>query len=478
MKKYLFFFVAGVLGLYSCTVLEPEKIEPQLGTNSISIPLVSEDVSIDPATKAYLNETASDWSYVWEDGDQLGFFQYRRGMLRYQGVAEVDKRPSSVNVVYDSDFRVDDVIYSYLYQPDAEAEYGVVNDDPSELYFTIPTWQVTSSDPEVFDYSIDHSFRISNIAIDGTRSYTVSGTDAVGSVPRDATVKFKILGYNSDLLYRTSSNTSDLHIDAFGNATLKVSFDPVPSITNKEGEVVSEVKVFVDGYESDCAKFSVKTAVNVTEPTFIGKILKRPGSTQYIYSIPPTGSAYERESVISYDVTEYGLVKPYPVRNCMPCVSKGTTVTSSLVNYPEDIQSSMTMYMLGSVAEFRCYSLDENIAVGETLQAVMFSSNDGECAGLCTYNILEEGLYLENLTDTDIIAYDEDGIELRYGRDNYASLYMVLAPGTYSATVSFITDQNVYTYEMASKPFSRATRKSIYCDFSAANCTVTPIDEF
>lgn len=480
MKKYLFFIAAGVLGLCACTAIEPESIENQsTSRTTISIPMTSEDVALDPATKAYLNETSStSWSYVWEDGDQLGFFHYRNGLLRNQGMAEVDKRPTSVNVIYNAaDFKAGDAIYSYLYQPDAEAEigsFGIINDDPDNLYLQIPTFQLTTSDPETYDYTEDLSFQIGNVSTKGFSGYKIVGTsDAVGTVPNSGTLSFKIVGYDRDLVYRTGPNTSDLHIDAYGNASVTVSFDPIQSVSNMNGSTTTQVKVYVDGFEDNYAIIPVTAKATCKDAIpIIGYISdKYKASITYSYSSStPTGA------VVNLQFHDEGLVKPYPVRNCMPCVSQKTTITSSHIQHPEDIQSAMTMYMLGSVVEFRCYSLDDAVAVGETLYGVSFSSHDGECAGICNYDLRGQSLELENMTETDIIAYDLDGLTLQEGKENYVSLYMVLAPGTYSATVTFITDQNAYILDMAAKDFKRATKKAINCNL--AKFTQIPIDEY
>lgn len=481
MKKYLFFIAAGLLALYSCTALEPENIDSQMDAPAtISIPMTSEDVSIDPSTKAYLNATSStDWSFVWEDGDQLSFYQYRLGMLRNHGFAEVDKRPSSSSVIYNAaDFKAGDVIYSYLYQPEAEAElgeYGLSNSDPSNLYFQIPTFQITSSDPESYDYTEDLSFQISNVKLPDSPSYTISGSsNAQGVVPRSITIKFKIIGYNRDLVYMTGPNTSSLRIDVYGNASVKVNFDPITNYSNKKGSTKTNVKVFVKGYEDYYANIPVTVnAAGKDAIPIIGSLIGQPAKVTYSYSTTaPTGA------VINLDIHEDGLVKPYPVRNCMPCVSKKTTITANHIQHPEDIQSAMTMYMLGSVVEFRLYSLDDAIGVGETLSAVSFSSQDGECAGMCTYDLLGQGLNLTNMTDSDIISYDADGKVIKNGKENYVSLYMVLAPGTYTATATFITDQNVYILDLGTKEYKRATRKAVTCNIAGSSFTRIPLSEY
>ena len=482
MKKYLFFIAAGVLGLYSCSELEPEKIDAPLSSSStLSIPITSENVISEPLTKSYLDDQEDGWSFLWEDGDHLGYFQYRVGLLQNQSLAEVDKSPSYTNVNYPAgDFKTGDMIYSYFYQTDAEGELasnGISNTDPNNLYLQIPTVQITTSEPETYEYELDYSFTLTNVSakVGVSNSYDLVGTDdPVGTVPPSATLSFKMIGFKPDLTYRVSDNASNLSIDAYGNATATVSFDPVVSNNNRYTST-SNVSIYIDGYEDFCTTIPVTSTVSVTKGQTIpvlNIVLRQPKLT-YTYTCGTASG-----SMVPITLTDIGDAKPYPVRNCMPIVSKHHTITSTEVRYPEDIQQSMTMYMLGSAVEFRCYSLSNSVAVGETLMGVMFSSTGEPCAGMCTYDLIGESLQLENMSSYDISAFDLDGKTLCYGKENYVSLYMILAPGSYPATVTFITDRNAYIFDMAEKTFSRAVMKSINCNFASSSCLVIPLEQY
>ena len=478
MKRYFIFIAAGALALYSCTALEPEKFDSQSNTRAtVSIPITSEEVSPEPATKAYLDDTGSGWSYVWEDGDHLGFFQYRIGQLRNQSFAEVEKTPSSTVVNYPaSDFNAGDIIYSYLHQPSAEAElagYGISNDDPTNLYMQIPTIQTTSLEREKYNYNIDYSFRVTNakVKVNGNTSYEINGSNPVGTTPDPAKLSFKVIGFKSDLTYLTSSNARNFKADAYGNASANVSFGPV-SLVNGEYISVANVKVYVDGYENKAANIDVACTVDIKPGLTIAGFTIIPSKLSYNYSVAETSDA-----LVSMSVFEQSDIKSIPVRDCMPVVSKHASISSSHILYPEDIQSSMTMYMLGSVAEFRCYSLDQNIGVGENLMGVIFTTTT-PCAGMGTYDLTSEDLNLENMSSNSIQAYDLDGLPIKYGKNNYASLYMVIAPGSYVATVTFITDQNAYIFPASSKVFSRAVMKSLNCDLSNSKCVIVPISQY
>ena len=85
-------------------------------------------------------------------------------------------------------------------------------------------------------------------------------------------------------------------------------------------------------------------------------------------------------------------------------------------------------------------------------------------------------LTLRDMTASTIVSNDATGKLIKNGSDNYVPLYMILAPGTYTAAVSFFTDQNVYTFNMTSKTFTRANKKAINCDLKKA--TVQSLEDY
>lgn len=489
MKKYLFILAAGAVALYSCSVAET-NYEPISAPNntSFTVGLVNEIGGIEEEeTKAYLNQqNETVWNYVWEDGDEMGYFQFRNGSLRNQGRAEVDKRPTGTNVIYPTaDFRPGDAIYAYMYQPEAEAmlaEQGIVNNDPYNMWVHIPTTQYTSTEPEIFSYSEDLSFQIGEISMTEFPNVSKSGSSyksAIGFQAPAGTIKFKIKNYKRNLEYGCTGGTN-LIIDYYGNA--QVTVQPLPidedhqtsqstsgiTVTTKYLQTYP-VDIFVVGHENKPANITVKA--EITHKTGILNAGLVTPSIQITYTKVSTDASVIIDELIQGDV------KPYPVRDCMPCVSKQFALNSSVIEYPEDIQANMTMYMLGSVIEFRVFSTDNNIAVGENLVGVFFNASDN-CAGNLQYNIVGSDLGMTGGTESFVSAFDEEGKIIRNGKDNYVSLYMVVAPGDYSADVNFITTEHVYTFHMASKTFSRAVKKALNCNVSLTSCDCVSFNEF
>lgn len=477
MRKALYFMTVAALVSAACSKTSVDVAPtPQPARNVISIPLQVESSDIDSDTKSYLSQDGSNWRFVWEDEDQLGYFQYRYGDLIGGGMATVDKRPSSVNVNFTtSNLRAGDALFTYFHQPACDAELDEqglgANSNPRALYAFIPTVQETNDDPEFYRYSDDFSFTITDFSFD-KNSYKKSGTNrAEGMTPQARTLYFKVNGYNPSLKYHAAGAASNLKIDIFGNASVTVNFAKYTSAhklsTYSYSETV-DVKVYVEGHEDRAASVPVTAKASIT-----GNILPFLASVTISYSTgTPSGAS------LAMDYFSLGDVKPYPVRNCMPLVSTQHSLTATEIEYPEDIAGAMTMYMLGSVIEFKLYSTNASKAVGETLVAAQFITNESECAGLGTCDLVAGDFALSNLTDNTVTSIDYCGKTVALGKDNYQSLYMVIAPGTYSGTAVFITDQNVYIFNVGSKVYTRAVKKALTVDLASSSATVISLEDY
>lgn len=488
MKKYLFILAAGAVALYSCSVVENDY-EPVSAPNntSFTVGLVNEVGAIEEEeTKAYLNQQNETlWNYVWEDGDEMGYFQFRNSSIVNQGRAEVDKRPTGTNVIYPTaDFRPGDAIFAYMYQPEAEAmlsAQGIVNNDPYNMWVHIPTTQYTSTEPEIFSYTDDFSFQIGTINMTEFPNVNRSGDDYMDPIGFQAPagiVKFKIKNYDRNLEYGCTGATN-LIIDYYGNAQVTVTPEPISSAqqTSQQGGITITTKyaqsypidIYVVGYENKPANITVNAEIT-HKAGFLHAGVVTP-SLQITYTKTSTDASVVIDQIIEGDT------KPYPVRDCMPCVSKQFTLNSSVIEYPEDIQANMTMYMLGSVIEFRVFSTDDNIAVGENLVGVFFNASDN-CAGNLQYDLVGSDLMMTGGTESFVSAFDEEGKIIQNGKSNYVSLYMVVAPGDYSADVNFITTEHVYTFHMGEKTFSRAVKKALNCNVALTTCDCVSFNEF
>lgn len=471
MRKNLI-LPAIVLAIVSCSKSELDVPQMSSAATKLSVPVTIEPQVIEDdgvITKSFLGLYSDGWKIDFEDGDNIGFFQFRRGILTNQGTGEVEKSPSDCVVNYPvSDFKAGDAIFSYLVLPEGEADLaadGIVNDNPRNYYFKIPELQITNSNPETFDWTEDHSFEISNVSISRLSNPTVKGVDsAEGLVPNGGIVSFKIVGYDRDLLYVCGGDASDLTIDPYGNASVYVSFAAFGPMTNNKSTVASEIRISLADYPDTYATIPVSVTGTYSGYNILGIIDTRKVAVQYSKGTPSGASVVLSCSVV-------GDAKPYPVRNCVPLASKQLSLTSSHILYPETIQASMTMYTLGSLVEFKPYSSNPNIAVGETLYGVEFASNQ-PCAGACICNLIAGDLALTNMTSNIVTSIDENGLTVNQGKNNYVSLYMALAPGTYDGVLTFITDQNLYIFDISSKEYKRNVKKGITVDLANASAIV------
>ena len=459
MSNKLLILVVGALAVFSCTKVETFSPgiteELTISAETVNIRIVNEG---DDATKAYYTETSSYWTYLWEDGDFFHYFYYSRAQLLGDRFTQVAKSPEATYLAYEaSDLEIGNSIYSYYVQKDM-LDTADTNNDPNNIQMVIPTNQVTTLEPESFSTSIDPSFDLADFQLD-KYSDTGSGGILTNVTIPSRTLTFKITSFNPEFSYacKLESETGgfdNFTYDADGNVSVTLDFDNYPT---KVYEMATEIRVYNEDYP--------KNYVTVEA------VASRSGaaSNKSTYTVGK-GARSTKPGTI----TTYGDVKPYPIREAMPCASRAKTVTSNLLRYPEDIANSMTMYMLGSAAEFRIYAKN-GIHTGEKIEKVIMTTLNGPCAGYCYYDL--EGQTLE------LTGYDQDTITSDVSLCNYhvpatkggeESVYMVLAPGTYNLELNIVTTDsdgvtwsNIFTVN--SQTFTRANRKPFAVNIDSAS---------
>ena len=468
--------------LMSCSKIEQDPQVKISEKQTLVIPIQNEYDDLNTDVKSYLSQPdQSSWNIVWESSDYMGFFQFRNGRQLSPSsmlYAPIERYGDGTVVKYTSDdFKAGDVIYTYLGQE-------VDNYDPSQFQALIPAYQFTNYGDEDMSRSTTHSFTIDNPG--KLSKYTSSDriSSAIGLVAPSKTVSFKIKGYDPDLEY-CCEGLSDFTVDYHGNASGTLVFNPIAeSDENKDKfkhttltdtyvyEQTYTINVFVSGHSDKAAVISVLASASFEKGNIIG-IVNKFNITYTCTLIKETSSFTTVETFVEKD-------KAFPIQDCMPCVSKAFTLSPYLLENPEDIQSNITMYMLGSVVEFRVYSSDNNIAVGEDLIGVQLSTDKG-CAGYGTCDLISGNLTLGEMSDNVITSYDnhaeDKALIIKNSKNDYVSVYVVLAPGTYNATVSFFTLDKVYTLNTAQKTFKRAVKTNMNCNL-ANSVKIQTWDEF
>ena len=465
MRKSFIITSAAVLAIASaCSKIEVttspvmDEVVP-VASQTISIPVAME---VNEDTKSYYLEAGSTWSFVPETYDQYHYFQMMWGACQEDGYAVVTKTESMTYISYPSEeLRTGNVLYSYLVQPVFENELydeaeelddSNINSDPHAVLMNIPAVQTIDCEAEDVYTIIDHHFsilgpRMAQKTIDGATLQLVT-------VPENV-LSFKIDGYDPDLTYVCSSDpsekVSDFTVDEDGIASVTVNFSNYDISLNKSQTRTTTVTVAVSGYEDN---FYASVVVTATR----GR-----ASTRSTYSAK-LGAVHNE--VISE--SEEGEVHYLPLRDAMPCVTKGLNITSSLLRYPEDIANCMVIYMLGSAAEFNIYSLESNIA-GQTIKKVELSTPNEFCCGRYSYDLTSNSLHMtpvEGYQENKITADLEDsGYTVSTAKENAMSVHMVVGVGTYTTcqfdvyTVDAAGVEWCYTYQVSDKEFARSSMK-------------------
>ena len=160
--------------------------------------------------------------------------------------------------------------------------------------------------------------------------------------------------------------------------------------------------------------------------------------------------------------------------DAMPQVSKVFVAT-------EETASGATIDLefinLGSVAEFLVFS-DQASYRAETISSITFSANKA-CAGSFTFDVTSVNydspstLTISGYEDSEIVVTTSPTI----GTDKASAgvVDMVLAPGSYTGTVTVATDEATYTYTISTPmTFDRAHKKPLGIKLDASHRTPYP----
>ena len=466
MSNKTFYLGAIALAVLSCSKIESEpQVTPVSNTDEyISIRVINEG---EDATKAYYYEETDYWTYVWEHNDYFRYFYYNGDTQLGTRLTSAVKTEDATSLLYNaSDLQLGNKIYSFYLQKDMFGQ-AMTNTNPDALNMVIPTTQVTTKNPEKYLKQLEAGFSIKDINLDN-----ISGTGTIKDLQMtipSRTVSFKIDGYSSDFQYlcvlATGSNgsCSNFTCDAQGNASVTVSFK---NFALGDTQAKTTVTVY-NTYDDEATGNSVNIIVNANRNIGIFD-----GDITYTTALGTIATS-------DFTTNVNGAIKPYPLRDAMPCASKGKLVTSNLLKYPEDIANSMTIYMLGSAAEFRIYS-GTGLYAGEDLVKCILTSTNANCAGNCNYDIKGESLLLTGF-DADTIVSDVStcGYKVPTVKGGEESVYMVLAPGTYNLEFSVITKDSEdqmweYKYSLTNKEFTRANRKPFGVNLEASSATRLP----
>ena len=424
-------------------------------------------------TKSYYSTESS--VYAWETDDDIYFVSKRNGTVHQSGVCSVKKNASgsyTISIDAPQPFLAGDVIYAY-YSPECDQTAGsttVQMSIPSDQYSVIDkekyiTTQTVSSGTQTVAFSFSGS-------LDQT---TVS--NQTSKTPPARTLTVTIPDYDSSYAYTYSTDNRTyrtLSVGSNGKASISVSFSSI-SFSGNSGSTSKTVYIKCKSGSAASVTVNVSGTKGGSSYSWWGG-----GSSKYSYTYSlgnvSSGSYQIPGQTTTSEVTSYSSDKELRARNAMPQVSSAVTVTSSMVSNSASIASALSFKMLGSAVEFRLYSLNNAIGVGETIKSVKLSTASNVISGSFNYNLATNPLTISGLDGNYVNADVEDcGYTVPNSKSNYQSVYMIVAPGTYAATLEITTDSYVYTAQVSTKTYSRASKKAIALDISSSAFTRTPV---
>ncbi len=193
------------------------------------------------------------------------------------------------------------------------------------------------------------------------------------------------------------------------------------------------------------------------------------GSTIYAYA-PYTAAATGANAELSIPASQNGS----NIKDAMPMVSLPIVLATDT---PADINSTggeACFVNLGSVIEYNVYTTNATYA-SEKIQSVKFASSSN-IAGDFTIDLIQvvsasslpaiTGLSENTVTSTLASATTVGG-----SKDAGIKVYQVVAPGTWSGTITVTTDVATYDYTVTGKEFSRGSIKPINVDLASDHAT-------
>lgn len=466
MKKNLFVAAMALL-IMSCAKdpLADSRISPAGG--HLCFTLVDAD---NVSTKSYLAD-GTTWAYNWETDDEIYFVSKRNGAVHQSGICKVTKSVDQtfidINAPYP--FQKGDEVYAY-YSPacgpttkSTTVKLSIPQDQYTrigkEKYVTTVT---TTGDAETFALNINGN--LSSTSTENSSSKT----------PASKSLNLSIEGYNSSLKYTYSEDGrvwNKLNVANDGTASITVTFPQMSFGGNSTSSTCSRTVSFKCN-EGKAATITVKAKGSKAKTSASAKY-------SYTYSVESkTAGSYVAAIEKTEEVVSYSEDKKIDAEDAMPLVAGCITVTEEMALGEARIGTAMYFKMLGSALELRVFSQDKSIGVGEKIRTVGFKADNTNISGEFLYNMVYNMLTISSLESDSVTAHLEDcSFSVPDTKSEYLPVYMIVAPGTYTATLTITTDGYIYTVPFSSKTYTRASKKAIEIDLSASNVKRVKIGE-
>lgn len=160
--------------------------------------------------------------------------------------------------------------------------------------------------------------------------------------------------------------------------------------------------------------------------------------------------------------------------DAMPMVAETVTVTSEMVSGTESTTpvANIDMLNLGSLLDFKVFSTSGTYS-SERVVSINLSTTSA-IAGNFTVDLTtvdatdDDSMEISGITETSVTTTLAGPTSIGVDKEHALDVYMVVAPGTYSGTVTVTTDKATYTYALSSKSWARSAMKSFGLDLNSA----------
>lgn len=156
--------------------------------------------------------------------------------------------------------------------------------------------------------------------------------------------------------------------------------------------------------------------------------------------------------------------------DAMPMVAEPITITSEMLS-GDDYAGSIDFANLASLIEFKVFSTDGTY-VSEKVAAITFDAGSNNIAGHFNMNVgavdfdTPATLAISGYTGKSVTTSLASPVTIGTDKASARSVYMVVAPGTYSGNIIVATDAAFYTIPVSDKEFERSGFKSFGIDLA------------
>ena len=161
------------------------------------------------------------------------------------------------------------------------------------------------------------------------------------------------------------------------------------------------------------------------------------------------------------------------ITDAMPMVSLPIALTNDMAASTDTPVGQASFLSLGAIIEYNVYTSDDTFGA-EKVESVQFTSTSN-IAGDFTVNlttVAEDAIPapsgLDQKTVTSTLA---TATTVGDSKANGIKVYQVIAPGTWSGTITVTTDIATYSYAITDKEFTRGKVKPFNVDLASVNAT-------